>query len=153
MSVTEIGRGRSGAADDEIVEDGAASHEGDEVVDAKSIEDRAADGEHEQEEDDGTQQLVLAGTGTTGGKLSSSVGGKRPTESLFKMSGVALPIAGALQLEKDTELWIAVPVAIDDVGLKNRRKNGEIVAVARVHIARAIGQPVVLDGPPEGFGD
>lgn len=111
----------------------------------RSIEDRAKDGEAEEEEDDGTPQLVLPGTGMT---LSTQVGGKKPTESYFKMSGVALSIANNQQVPKDTELWIAVPVAIDDVHVGNRRKDGQIVAVKRVHLARAIGQPVILEKSP-----
>lgn len=111
----------------------------------RSIEDRADAGEHEDEEDDGTPQLILPGTGT---KLSTSVGGKKPTESYFKMSGVALSIANNQQIAKDTEMWVAIPVAVDEVHVSNRRREGNIVAVKRVHLARAIGQPVILDKPP-----
>jgi hypothetical protein len=101
--------------------------------------------EGDKEEDDGTPQLVIPGTGP---KLSGSVGGRKPTESFFKMRAVSLPIAGGVQMEKDSELWIAVPVAIDDVRVNNRRKNHEIAAVVRTHTAIPIGQPVILDGAP-----
>lgn len=119
----------------------------------RSVEELAADAavdpdaDPEAEETDGTPQLVLPGTGT---QLSTTVGGKKPTESLFKMSGVSLPIAGGVQVQKDTEMWVAIPVAIDDVQVRNRRVKGEIVGVSRTHIAKAIGQPIILDGPPAG---
>jgi hypothetical protein len=104
-------------------------------------------GGDEETEDDGTDQLVLPGTGP---KLNNSIGGKKPTESLFKMSSVSLPIAGGVQADKDTEMWIAFPVAIDKVEAHNRRRNREIVSVVRTHTAIAIGQPIILDGPPPG---
>lgn len=124
----------------------------------RSVEDLAADeveknkndtdgGEPDGTEDDGTPQLILPGTGT---KLSSHVGGKKPTESVFKMSSVSLPIQGGVQVEKDTEMWVAVPVAIDDVHIGNRRRKREIVGVVRTHTAIPIGQPIILDGPPAG---
>jgi hypothetical protein len=113
----------------------------------RSVEDMARDeAEAEEQEDDGTPQLILPGTGS---KLSTNVGGQRPTESVFKMAAVSLPIAGGVQLDKDTELWVAVPVAIDDVNVGNRRKNREIASVVRTHKAIPIGQPVIMDGPPE----
>jgi hypothetical protein len=99
-------------------------------------------------EDDGTPQLVIPGTGP---KLSGSVGGKRPTESQFKMASISLPISGNMQLEKDEELWVAVQVAVDDVKVRNRRKGKEIVAVVRTHTAIPLGAPIILDGPPGGY--
>lgn len=122
-----------------------AVEEVEEEEEGVSIADRALAGEAEEPEDDGTAQLVVPGTGT---RLTSNVGGKKPTESYFKMSGVSLSIANNQQLEKDTEIWVAVPVAIDDVAVRNRRKDGEIVSVKRTHLAVAIGQPVILEGPP-----
>lgn len=119
----------------------------------RSVEDMARDGEdaaaegEEEATDDGTPQLVLEGLGTA---LSSNVGGKKPMESVFKMSSVSLPIAGGVQLAKDTEMWIAVPVAIDDVHISNRRRQREIVGVVRTHTGIPIGQPIILDGPPAG---
>lgn len=126
--------------DDELHPDEAA------VLGGKSIEDRAKEGEAEEEEDDGTPQLVLPGTGP---KLSTQVGGKKPTESYFKMSGVSLPIAGGVQMEKDSEVWVAVRVAIDDVHLRNKRKDDTIVSTKRVHTGTVLGQPIILNGPPE----
>lgn len=122
-----------------------AVEEVEEEEEGVSIADRALAGEAEEPEDDGTAQLVVPGTGT---RLTSNVGGKKPTESYFKMSSVSLSIANNQQLEKDTEIWVAVPVAIDDVAVRNRRKDGEIVSVKRTHLAVAIGQPVILEGPP-----
>lgn len=136
---------REGASDSEQIEEGGA--EVHDIAPGTSIEDRAAAGEHEEPEDDGTHQLVVPGTGPG---LTTQVGGKRPGESLFKMGSVALPIAGGVELKKDTELWVAVPVAIDEVAVRNRRKDGQIVATARVHKATAIGQPIVMEGPPPG---
>lgn len=116
-----------------------------------SVEDLVAQQqENGDQEDDGTPQLIIPGTGT---RLSGSVGGKKPTESFFKMRSVSLPIAGGVQMEKDTEMWIAVPVAIDDVQIGNRRKNREIAAVVRTHTAIPIGQPVILSAPPPGIED
>lgn len=131
-------------AEGSSVADLAAEHlngEGDpdKVAPPESV---AGDGEPE---DDGTPQLILPGTGS---KLNTSVGGKKPNESYFKMSSVSLPIAGGVQVEKDTEMWVAVPVAIDDVKVSNHRKDGQIVRVSRTHFARAIGQPIILEGPP-----
>lgn len=111
----------------------------------RSVADMAADGETEEEDDDGTPQLVLPGTASP---LNTKVGGKKPTESFFKMSGVSLPISGNTQVDKDEEMWVAIPVAIDKVEVANRRSKGEIVGVKRVHLASAIGLPVILDGPP-----
>jgi hypothetical protein len=119
--------------------------DGDDERHLRSVTDMTAEGEGEEPEDDGTSQLVLPGTGT---KLSGNVGGKKPTESYFKMSSVALSVAGDMQIEKDTELWIAIPVAIDEVQVRNRRKDGEIVSVKRVHTASAVGQPVILERSP-----
>lgn len=111
----------------------------------RSVSDIAADTEEEESEDDGTPQLVIPGTGP---KLDTKVGGRKPTESYFKMSGVSLAIAGNVQIDKDTEMWVAIPVAIDDIRLRNRRKDGEIVSVARTHLAIATGQPIILEHAP-----
>lgn len=144
------------ATDEETVrreqEEFEAEHDADATANGngggKSLEQQAQEG-GDDAEDDGTHQLILTGTGT---KLTGNVGGKRPNESYFKMSAVSLPIGGNLQANKDDELWIAVPVAIDKVEVKNRRKGGEIAAVVRTHTAIAIGQPIILDGPPETLG-
>lgn len=144
--MTDLGsRARNGGAKDEsVIDDGGGADE-----EGRSIEDRAADGEHEQE-DDGTPQLVLPGTGP---KLSTQIGGKKPTESMFKMRGLSLPISGNVQMEKDTTRWVAVEVAVDDVGLKNHRKDRSIVAVTRTHIATPLGAPVILtDEQIRGLG-
>jgi hypothetical protein len=111
----------------------------------RSVEALADDAKEEEPETDGTHQLVLPGSGPA---LSSNIGGKRPNESVFKMSGVSLPISGNVELKKDEEIWVAIPVAIDEVKIKNRRKAREIVGVVRTHTATAIGQPIILDGPP-----
>lgn len=149
MSVTEIGDRTRKPGDEEVIDEAALNDKlsEPEPEDARSIEDRAKAGEHE-EEDDGTPQLVLPGTGS---KLSNNVGGKRPQESMFKMSGTQLPIAGGVQMDKDTEVWVAVRVAIDDVQVKNKRKDESIVSTKRVHTGTILGQPIIMDGPPAGY--
>jgi hypothetical protein len=101
-------------------------------------------------EDDGTPQLVIPGTGT---KLSGNVGGKKPTESVFKMNSISLPISGNVQIEKDETIWVAVEVAVDQVGVKNHRMNGEITRVVRTHTAIPLGAPMILDGAPASVLD
>lgn len=118
----------------------------DEEAERISVEEMALAQAEADPEDDGSQQLVIPGTGS---KLSGNVGGKKPNESYFKMRGVSLSIAGNIEVAKDTELWIAVPVAIDDVAIRNRRKDGQIVSVKRTHLAVPIGQPIILEGPPD----
>lgn len=114
--------------------------------DAANVEPPEA-GVTDDDDDDGTPQLIIPGTGAG---LTTQVGGRKPTESFFQMGRVALPIAGGVELKKDAELWIAVPVAIDSVLVRNRRKDGNIASTARFHTGIPIGQPIVLDGPPGG---
>lgn len=115
---------------------------------AREKEQAAANGatdEETDEETDGTPQLVLEGLGS---RLNNNIGGKHANESVFKTRAVSLPIAGGVQLAKDTEVWVAIPFAIDDVRIANRRRSREIVGVVRTHTAFPIGQPIILDGPP-----
>ena len=110
----------------------------------KSLEEQAADGDIEPE-DDGPQLVI---PGTEGVKLSNTVGGKRPTESTFKIRSISLPIQGNVQLDKDSELWIAVKVAIDSVEHRNRRDAQTIVGVVREHTAYPISPPLILEKSP-----
>ena len=126
MSVTSIDGERTKDAEDEA-----------------SLEDRARAGENEVEDDE--PQLVIPGTGT---RLSNNVGGKKPTDSKFKVRSISLPISGGLQMEKDDTVWVAIECAIDKVEHENHRDGRDITAVTRTHIAYPLGAPIILDGPP-----
>ena len=110
----------------------------------KSLEEQAQDPEEEFEEEG--PQLIIPGTEAT--KLSNTVGGKRPTESTFKIRAISLPISGNVQLDKDSELWVAIKVAVDEVSHRNRRDAQAIVAVVREHTAFPISPPVILEKSP-----
>lgn len=114
-----------------------------------SIEDLAG-AKTEEPEDDGTPQLVFPGTGP---KLDGKIGGKKPSESMFKMQAISLPISGNVQIDKDDTIWVAVEVAVDDVRVKNHRRSGEITRVVRTHTAIPLGAPMILDGPPASVLD
>jgi len=115
----------------------------------KSLEEQAQ--EPVEGEGDDEPQLVIPGTG--GARLSNSVGGKKPTDSRFKIRSISLPIQGNVQMDKDETVWVAVECAIDDVAHKNHRDGRVIVGVTRTHTAFPLGAPIILDGPPEGVGD
>ena len=112
--------------------------------DGKSLEEQAQDGEVEPEEEE--PQLVIPGT--EGVKLSNTVGGKRPTQSTFKIRAISLPIMGNVSLDKDSRFWVAVEVAVDEISHRNKRENLDIVAVVREHTAIPLGAPIFLEKPP-----
>lgn len=129
--------------DDEERKDRGARSEG------KSLEDQAKDAVNgDDDADDEGPQLIIPGTG--GARLSNTVGGKKPTDSKFKIRSISLPIHGGVQMEKDETVWVAVECAIDKVEHENHRDGRVIVGVTRTHIAYPLGAPIILDGPPEG---
>lgn len=126
----------------------AARDSGAEEPPGKTIEQMAAERADEPGEEPEAEgpQLVIPGTGA---KLSGAVGGKRPTDSKFKVRAISLPISGGLQMDKDETVWVAIECAIDSVSVENHRDGREIVGVTRTHTAYPLGAPVLLDGPPE----
>jgi hypothetical protein len=112
-------------------------------ADGKSLEEQAQDEDEDFQEE---PQLIIPGT--EGVRLSNTVGGKRPTESRFKIRSISLPIMGNVQLDKDSEFWVAVKVGVDEISHRNRRDAQTIVAVVREHVAVPLSAPIFLDEPP-----
>lgn len=108
----------SAATDTETVDD-------EEIENGKSIEDRAAEGEAE-EEDGG--QFVIAGSGTT---LTLNAGGRRPDVSEAKLAAIPLAIKG--EYKKGDTIILIVHATCTGVHVKDETKGGEIQRTRRTH--------------------
>lgn len=110
------------AAKDEPIKD----DEDDEIGNGRSVEDRAAAGEAEEEEDGG--QFVIPGSGAG---LTLNAGGRRPDVSEAKMAAIPLAIKG--EFKKGDVLRVMVDVVCTGVNHKDDVKGGEIQRTRRIH--------------------
>jgi hypothetical protein len=102
----------------------------------KSLEDRAEDGEHTEEEDDG--QFRISGTGSG---LTLAVGGRKPDVSEAKLSAISLHLKG--EFKKGDRVRLYVDAVVADVKVKDEYKSGEIQRTRRVHTFIPLGiEPV-----------
>jgi hypothetical protein len=114
------------AKDEEVVDDDLDPDEAAVLGKGKSIEDRAKDGEHEEEEDTG--QFVIAGSGSG---LTLNAGGRRPDVSEAKLAAIPLAIKG--EFKKGDTMRLIVDVICTGVNVKDEMKSGEIQRTRRTH--------------------
>ena len=114
--------------DPEAIAEGAEEDDNVVPMNGKSIEDRADEGEHEEPEDDGNDQFVIPGTGTS---LTLTAGGRRPDVSEAKLKAIPLAIKG--EFKKGDTIRVMVDVVCSGVHIKDEMKNGEIQRTRRTH--------------------